>query len=284
MEESATAKDCGRRDATQCDWDQTLRTTANLMKQAGHARGNRRKKCAQMKQQKEHRVADRSIEWHTGAERAHGTGTKEQQIEDRTFEADVDEEGTENAVVEGGDGVDVGGATAGGVVEVFAAGGSALVQWRLETGRTHQIRAHAKYLGVPLLGDELYGGTKGMALSLLKPRAPARSHALISEMVSRLVRPCLHAQSLGVSRGKLCATSKSKQGQTTNDLAGGSEKQANIDLACNREEQANDDLAEEGESGFAGGKWRSAKNRGMGREYIEFKIKLSGVVDGGQQC
>uniref|UniRef100_A0A0D9WU72 RNA pseudouridine synthase 2, chloroplastic n=1 Tax=Leersia perrieri TaxID=77586 RepID=A0A0D9WU72_9ORYZ len=43
------------------------------------------------------------------------------------------------------------------VREVFAGGGSALVEWRLETGRTHQIRAHAKYLGIPLLGDETYG-------------------------------------------------------------------------------------------------------------------------------
>lgn len=83
------------------------------------------------------------------------------------------------------------------VVEVFAAGGSALVQWRLETGRTHQIRAHARYLGIPLLGDDLYGGTKGMALSLLKSRTPVSSHALVSEMVSTLERPCLHAQSLG---------------------------------------------------------------------------------------
>ncbi|EOY15123.1 RNA pseudourine synthase 2, chloroplastic, putative [Theobroma cacao] len=41
------------------------------------------------------------------------------------------------------------------VIEVLAGGGSALVQWRLETGRTHQIRAHAKYMGIPLLGDEV---------------------------------------------------------------------------------------------------------------------------------
>ncbi|GFZ10484.1 pseudouridine synthase family protein [Actinidia rufa] len=46
------------------------------------------------------------------------------------------------------------------VIEILAGGGSALVEWRLETGRTHQIRAHAKYLGIPLLGDEVYGGTK----------------------------------------------------------------------------------------------------------------------------
>ncbi|XP_020596494.1 RNA pseudouridine synthase 2, chloroplastic-like, partial [Phalaenopsis equestris] len=83
------------------------------------------------------------------------------------------------------------------VVEVFAAGGSALVQWRLETGRTHQIRAHAKYLGIPLLCDELYGGTKGLALSLLKSRLLVNCHALVSEMISKLDRPCLHAQSLG---------------------------------------------------------------------------------------
>jgi 23S rRNA pseudouridine1911/1915/1917 synthase len=34
------------------------------------------------------------------------------------------------------------------------------VQLRLETGRTHQIRVHMSYLGHPLLGDELYGGSR----------------------------------------------------------------------------------------------------------------------------
>ncbi|MBR1691430.1 MAG: RluA family pseudouridine synthase [Lachnospiraceae bacterium] len=36
--------------------------------------------------------------------------------------------------------------------------GYALVSLVLETGRTHQIRVHMKYLGHPLLGDSLYGG------------------------------------------------------------------------------------------------------------------------------
>lgn len=34
------------------------------------------------------------------------------------------------------------------------------VQLKLETGRTHQIRVHMSYIGHPLLGDDLYGGSK----------------------------------------------------------------------------------------------------------------------------
>ncbi|KAK9129378.1 hypothetical protein Sjap_009865 [Stephania japonica] len=83
------------------------------------------------------------------------------------------------------------------VIEVLGGGGAALVEWRLETGRTHQIRAHAKYLGIPLLGDEVYGGTKGMAMSLLQPKTPANSRANLSKLVSKLERPCLHALTLG---------------------------------------------------------------------------------------
>ena len=32
-----------------------------------------------------------------------------------------------------------------------------LVEFRLETGRTHQIRVHSSFLGHPILGDTLYG-------------------------------------------------------------------------------------------------------------------------------
>ncbi|KAG7971590.1 hypothetical protein I3843_07G142400 [Carya illinoinensis] len=83
------------------------------------------------------------------------------------------------------------------VIEILAGGGSALVEWRLETGRTHQIRAHAKYLGIPLLGDEVYGGTKSMALSLLRPRTPPSRHGQLLQLVSQLERHCLHALALG---------------------------------------------------------------------------------------
>lgn len=60
-----------------------------------------------------------------------------------------------------------------------------------------QIRAHAKYLGIPLMGDEVYGGTKNMALSLLQPKTPPRFHGKLSQLVSRIERPCLHALTLG---------------------------------------------------------------------------------------
>lgn len=83
------------------------------------------------------------------------------------------------------------------VIEKLAGGGSALVEWRLETGRTHQIRAHAKYLGIPLMGDEVYGGTKNMALSLLQPKTPPMFHGKLSQLVSQIDRPCLHALTLG---------------------------------------------------------------------------------------
>ncbi|KAF5179596.1 Pseudouridine synthase, partial [Thalictrum thalictroides] len=83
------------------------------------------------------------------------------------------------------------------VIEVLAGGGCALVEWRLETGRTHQIRAHAKYLGIPLLGDEVYGGTKGLALSLLRPTVASSHRGDLAQLVSKFERPCLHALALG---------------------------------------------------------------------------------------
>ncbi|KAK9075063.1 hypothetical protein SSX86_003382 [Deinandra increscens subsp. villosa] len=83
------------------------------------------------------------------------------------------------------------------VVEILAGGGCALVEWKLETGRTHQIRAHAKHLGIPLMGDEVYGGSRNLALSRLQLKNPSSIHSQLSQMVSKLDRPCLHALTLG---------------------------------------------------------------------------------------
>ena len=41
--------------------------------------------------------------------------------------------------------------------------GAALVECRLETGRTHQVRVHMASLGHPLLGDPVYGGRQPVA-------------------------------------------------------------------------------------------------------------------------
>ena len=37
---------------------------------------------------------------------------------------------------------------------------ASLLECRIHTGRTHQIRVHLKHLGYPILGDTLYGGPK----------------------------------------------------------------------------------------------------------------------------
>ena len=83
------------------------------------------------------------------------------------------------------------------MLETLAAGGAALVQWRLETGRTHQIRVHAKHLGHSLLGDETYGGAGAAAVSIIgKGRAAggAVAHAALKALGGR---PALHARTLG---------------------------------------------------------------------------------------
>ena len=45
---------------------------------------------------------------------------------------------------------------------------AALVECRLETGRTHQVRVHMASLGHPLVGDPVYGRTRPAHRELLK--------------------------------------------------------------------------------------------------------------------
>jgi 23S rRNA pseudouridine1911/1915/1917 synthase len=64
-----------------------------------------------------------------------------------------------------------------------------LIDCRLETGRTHQIRVHFTHFGHPLVGDPLYGrGRQGSANRLGEDR---------SEAVSKFKRQALHARLLG---------------------------------------------------------------------------------------
>eukprot|EP00850_Spirogloea_muscicola_P016075 SM000128S26208 [mRNA] locus=s128:141188:144067:+ [translate_table: standard] len=68
--------------------------------------------------------------------------------------------------------------------------------WRLETGRTHQIRVHAKHIGRPILGDELYGGTGSSIAARVAAQLPPACQAQARALVAQAPRPFLHAQSL----------------------------------------------------------------------------------------
>ena len=68
-------------------------------------------------------------------------------------------------------------------------GVASIVRFRLETGRTHQIRVHAQHMGHPVLGDETYGGRQ------LNAVGPARGK--LKRVLSVLNRQALHAAMLG---------------------------------------------------------------------------------------
>jgi 23S rRNA pseudouridine1911/1915/1917 synthase len=73
------------------------------------------------------------------------------------------------------------------VKETYGNGNASLVECRLQTGRTHQIRVQLTHLGHPLLGDALYGRPLD---PLLRRHSP---WALIAKSVSRQM---LHAKLL----------------------------------------------------------------------------------------
>lgn len=67
-----------------------------------------------------------------------------------------------------------------------------LIQCNLETGRTHQIRAHMKFLGHPLFNDAMYGGDK-----IRRGTQFAKYKTFIHNCFELLPRQALHAKSLG---------------------------------------------------------------------------------------
>ena len=67
-----------------------------------------------------------------------------------------------------------------------------LVKCKLETGRTHQIRAHFKHIGHPLFNDERYGGDK-----VLKGTTFTKYKQFIENCFMLLPRQALHAKTLG---------------------------------------------------------------------------------------
>ncbi|CAL2079272.1 RluA family pseudouridine synthase [Tenacibaculum sp. 190524A02b] len=67
-----------------------------------------------------------------------------------------------------------------------------LVQCKLETGRTHQIRAHFKYIGHTLFNDERYGGDQ-----ILKGTTFSKYKQFVDNCFKVLPRQALHAKTLG---------------------------------------------------------------------------------------
>ncbi len=67
-----------------------------------------------------------------------------------------------------------------------------LISCKLETGRTHQIRAHMKHIGHPLFNDERYGGN-----GILKGTSFTKYKQFVENCFKILPRQALHAKTLG---------------------------------------------------------------------------------------
>ncbi len=67
-----------------------------------------------------------------------------------------------------------------------------LIECQLETGRTHQIRAHMKHIGHPLFSDATYGGDK-----ILKGTVFNKYRQFVDNCFELMPRQALHAQTLG---------------------------------------------------------------------------------------
>jgi 23S rRNA pseudouridine1911/1915/1917 synthase len=77
------------------------------------------------------------------------------------------------------------------VIETFGSSKdpiASLIECRLQTGRTHQVRVHLAHIGQPLIGDPLYG--PGFKSKLRKLPEPARG------LLAALPRQALHASRL----------------------------------------------------------------------------------------
>lgn len=69
---------------------------------------------------------------------------------------------------------------------------ASLLEFRLQTGRTHQIRVHAQHIGHSIMGDRVYQGD-----AIRSGPLTSRRKAFYRNVFNRLQRQALHARSLG---------------------------------------------------------------------------------------
>jgi 23S rRNA pseudouridine1911/1915/1917 synthase len=74
---------------------------------------------------------------------------------------------------------------------------ASLIECRLETGRTHQIRVHLTHIGHPLIGDPSYGKSRQA------PRAKTTAQEVAFAAASNFPRQALHAYILGFQHPSL---------------------------------------------------------------------------------
>jgi 23S rRNA pseudouridine1911/1915/1917 synthase len=74
-------------------------------------------------------------------------------------------------------------------IRTFASGTLCLVECRLSTGRTHQIRVHMTSIGHPLVGDQTYGRSRAAKLKAIPEEA--------RQLLAAFPRQALHAYLLG---------------------------------------------------------------------------------------
>lgn len=67
-----------------------------------------------------------------------------------------------------------------------------LIECKLETGRTHQIRAHMKHLGHPIFNDEMYGGSE-----IVKGTVFSKYKQFVDNCFKIIPRQALHAKTVG---------------------------------------------------------------------------------------
>ena len=80
---------------------------------------------------------------------------------------------------------------------------AALVECRLATGRTHQIRVHMAHLGHPVVGDPLYGGRRNRGNSL-----PAGQKAALAHFNTQALHACILGFTHPLTRDRLQFESK----------------------------------------------------------------------------